>query len=102
MKKNDANLKKSLIDMLYTHKINESSKISKHFAKHVSSMLKVKNRGSRAANFSVLRNTLMPAILIEVGFLSNKTEAEKLKSRKYRQKIAESLAESLIRYAQRY
>ncbi len=102
MKRNDINLQKSLIDMLYVHKKRESPKISKHFAKHVSSLLNVRNRGSKAANFSVLRNTVMPAILIEVGFLSNRREAEKLKSRSYRQKIAESLAESLVRYAQRY
>ena len=42
------------------------------------------------ANFYVLRNTSMPAILSENGFMTNLKEAEKLKEDDFRQKIAEA------------
>ena len=53
----------------------------------------------KQARFYVLRNTVIPAILVEVGFLTNAREEKLLKQPQYRQKIAGSLAESLWRYA---
>ena len=38
------------------------------------------NRGTKTSNFSVLRNTIMPAILIEIAFISNASDALKLKN----------------------
>jgi len=45
-----------------------------------------------------LRNTLVPAVLIEVGFISNPREAMQLKDLAYRQRIADAVTKSLMRY----
>jgi N-acetylmuramoyl-L-alanine amidase len=46
----------------------------------------------------VLRNTLVPAVLVEVGFITNPKEATQLKEGAYRQKIADAVTKSLMRY----
>jgi N-acetylmuramoyl-L-alanine amidase len=44
------------------------------------------NRGIAYANYKVLRETAMPAILVEAGFISNRTEAARCGSANHRQK----------------
>ena len=58
----------------------------------------VKSNGTRSAPFFVLLGARMPAFLVEVGYLSNGKEAESLKNRKYREKLADGIAEGLIEY----
>jgi N-acetylmuramoyl-L-alanine amidase len=56
------------------------------------------SRGSKTARYYVLRNTLVPAVLVEVGFITNPQEATQLKEGAYRQKIADGITKSLMRY----
>lgn len=57
------------------------------------------NRQAKFARFFVIRNTTMPGILVEGGFVSNNQEKERMKSAGFRQGIAEGIAEGLKRYA---
>jgi N-acetylmuramoyl-L-alanine amidase len=50
------------------------------------------DRGVKTANFHVLRETKMTAILVECGFMTNREECELLKSDGYRRKCAEAIA----------
>lgn len=54
------------------------------------------NRGVKTANFQVLRETKMTAILVECGFMTNKEEAALLKQRAYREKCAGSIVDGLV------
>jgi N-acetylmuramoyl-L-alanine amidase len=49
------------------------------------------DRGVKSANFHVLRETKMTAILVECGFMTNREECELLKSDSYRRKCAEAI-----------
>ena len=49
------------------------------------------NRGVRRRGFYVLRNTRIPSVLVECGFLTNPTEANYAQSVAYRQKLAEEI-----------
>lgn len=49
------------------------------------------NRGVRRRGFYVLRNTRIPSVLVECGFLTNPTEAQYAQSGAYRQKLAEEI-----------
>lgn len=60
--------------------------------------LGLKDRGVRVSNFYVLKNTNMPAILIEHGFYTNKEECEKLKNDTFRQKCAEVDAQGILSF----
>ena len=57
-----------------------------------------KNNGLKRARLYVLRNTTMPAVLVEPLFLTHKAELEKLKTTAFRQNIAHSLADGILRY----
>jgi N-acetylmuramoyl-L-alanine amidase len=59
------------------------------------------DRGVKAAGFYVLRNTRMPAILIEGAFLSNPAEALLLADPLVRQRIAEAVGRGVARFAGR-
>lgn len=56
------------------------------------------SRGVKAADFHVLRENTMTAILAECGFMTNQEEAALLKSDEYRRKCAKAIAESLIEF----
>lgn len=86
-------------DMMYQSKVAESGKLAMRLAHDLSDDLGVPNRGARHCRYFVVRNTLIPAVLVEVGFLSNRQEEKKLNSSAYRQKLAESMARSILVYA---
>ncbi|MBN2706626.1 MAG: N-acetylmuramoyl-L-alanine amidase, partial [Deltaproteobacteria bacterium] len=56
--------------------------------------------GVKQAPFYVLIGAQMPSILVEVSFISNQMEAQRLASAAYRQKIAEGLADGVEKYIQ--
>jgi N-acetylmuramoyl-L-alanine amidase len=56
------------------------------------------NRGVHPAGFRVLRNALYPAVLIECGFLSNRSEAREAGSALYREQLADKIAEAIVDY----
>lgn len=54
------------------------------------------NRGVSYGNLKVLRSTLMPAVLVEAGFLSNKKEARRYADPDRRQALAEAIASGIV------
>lgn len=55
----------------------------------------------RRAPFYVIENTTMPAVLIEVGFISNRREAKKLVSEDYQNEIAQVLTQAILEYKEK-
>src|SRR6202045_1550506 len=53
------------------------------------------NRGVRRRGFYVLRNTRIPSVLVECGFLTNPTEASYAQNASYRQKLAFEIAHGI-------
>ncbi len=101
MSKNPSKVDEIVSDMLYTSKQSVSEALAPRLVAATSRLAKTQNRGEKRARFFVLRNTLIPALLVEVGFLSNAKEEKLLKTSSYRQKIAEGLAKSILDYADR-
>ncbi len=56
------------------------------------------NRGVKRAGFRVLVGALMPAVLVEVGFMSNASEARLLGSAAFQDRLARSLADAVERF----
>lgn len=60
---------------------------------------KLYNRGVRHSPLVVLIGATMPAVLVEVGFISNPKEEALLKRADHRQKVAEALYKGVLSYA---
>ncbi len=98
MKAMPAQVQDIVEDMLYCHKQTESDILALKVIDKTTKLAKTKNRGLKYSRFFVLRNTLVPAVLVEVGFLTNPKEEALLNTGAYRQKIADGLAASLLDY----
>ena len=57
-----------------------------------------KNRTVKQAGFIVLKYTYMPSVLVETGFLTNKTEGKYLNSKKGQTEMSNSIANAIIDY----
>ena len=60
--------------------------------------LKRKNRTVKQAGFLVLRNTYMPSVLVELGFLTNKIEGAYLNSKKGQTEMSQAIAKAIFSY----
>lgn len=58
----------------------------------------LRDRGVKAENFQVLRETTMPAILCECGFMDNLDEAKLMLDQEYQLKCARAIAKGICRY----
>ena len=56
----------------------------------------VKTRYAKTENYYVLRNTQIPAVLVEMGFLSNYSESQKLLDDDYQEILAQRMAEGIF------
>lgn len=61
----------------------------------------VRDSGVKSAPFHVLIGAQMPAVLVELGYCSNREEATRLQDAKYRESLAEGLAEGIMAYQKR-
>jgi N-acetylmuramoyl-L-alanine amidase len=60
------------------------------------------DRGVRQAGFRVLVGAYMPAVLVELGFLSNPNEERKLRDRSYQRDLARALSDAIVLFKERY
>ncbi|BBC23014.1 N-acetylmuramoyl-L-alanine amidase [Pseudanabaena sp. ABRG5-3] len=60
------------------------------------------DRGVRSARFYVIRNTSMPAILVETGYITNPSEAARLVNPSYQERMAEAIARGVDQFLKSY
>lgn len=78
-----------------------SKKLASTILSKVIERTQAKSRGVKAANFAVIRETDMPAILIEGGFLTNQEEMQKIKDPAYIKQLALGIAQGVDQYVQK-
>ena len=84
---------------LYTFsKGDEGEELAENILDSVVSGMRLKNRGVKFANFTVLKETEMPAILIETCFISNLKEAVLLNEQNFKDKIALFIANGFLKH----
>lgn len=54
------------------------------------------NRGITYRDYKVLRETVMPAVLVECGFISNRSEAQRCATAAHRQKLADAIVAGIL------
>lgn len=59
----------------------------------------MRDRGVRRANFYVIKNTSMPAVLVETGFVTGREDAARLSNINTRNQIADAIADGILTYS---
>ncbi len=76
----------------------QSKQLSDIAIKKITSQLGTVNRGSQDKSLHVIRETEIPAILVELAFLSNPNEEALLKSDEFRQNAAQAIYDSFVEF----
>ena len=78
---------------LDSSRIEKSKTMATLINNNIANKLNLNNRGGQEQNLFVCRNTNMPAVLVETGFITNKEEAIRCADPASQQKVAEAIAE---------
>lgn len=76
----------------------ESKQLAQAIQNRLVAAWKLYDRGIDHGNFHVIRENTMPAVLVELGFIDNKTDNEKLASSWWRQEAAEAIYLGILDY----
>jgi N-acetylmuramoyl-L-alanine amidase len=91
-----------LWDLAQSAYMEESSVLAEVVQDSMTAALRIPNRGVKQAGFYVLGGAAMPAILIEVGFVTNRREERRLRDGRYRDEIARAIFAGITAYKKRY
>ena len=93
-----ATVREVLWDLVLGRTRFQSRRLASSVCRSVHEGLSVPCRAVKPARFVVLREAWMPAVLVEVGYVTNRTEASRLASAEYRQAAARSIANGILAY----
>ncbi|UCC73752.1 MAG: N-acetylmuramoyl-L-alanine amidase [Gemmatimonadota bacterium] len=91
-----------LSDLQSTANLRESRLLATAVNRSMATNLSVPDLGVKQGPFQVLVGATMPAVLVEVGYLSNRSEERQLRSSSYQAKIADALADAVVDYLADY
>jgi N-acetylmuramoyl-L-alanine amidase len=91
-------IKMILWDMAQTAYLKQSSELAESIQTELNFLWGTSNRGIKQAPFKVLTGVACPAVLIEVAFLSNPQEEQKLLTDEYQLKIAEAIYKGMTNF----
>ncbi|MPN28621.1 N-acetylmuramoyl-L-alanine amidase LytC [bioreactor metagenome] len=80
------------------YRSGESSQLASKVQSALIKQTGATDKGTDAATFYVLRNTSMPSILVEMGFISNANEAARLSDNSYRNNVAQGIYNGIAEY----
>lgn len=91
-----------LSDMCQTEFLESSNTLAALVHRNMVSGVQGSDRGVKQANFYVLRGAFMPAILVEMGFISNLNEEALLANQQYQERLARTIFEGIKRFKYNY
>ncbi|MFH0876783.1 MAG: N-acetylmuramoyl-L-alanine amidase [Candidatus Omnitrophota bacterium] len=91
-------LKAILWDMVFTEDRKESIELAQSICSAVAQTMDLKMLGVKGAPFLVLKGARMPAVLVEIGYLSNGDGEKKLRGASYRRKMAQAIAQGIVNF----
>jgi N-acetylmuramoyl-L-alanine amidase len=87
-----------LWDLAQSRHLSESQSFATLIQTELNEALQLRDRGVKQAPFIVLKGAEMPAVLVELGFISNPEEEKKLQDATYRGALVDSLTKAVARY----
>ena len=95
---NAINLSRPDVNGLETYFYKSGRRLAEVIHWSILNGVKIDNRNIRRARFYVLRHSTMPAVLVEVGFLTGAVDSSNLKDSNYRRQMAEAIARGIVEY----
>ncbi|MBU8909378.1 N-acetylmuramoyl-L-alanine amidase family protein, partial [Desertibacillus haloalkaliphilus] len=77
---------------------SDSRKLAEMINKRLVAELGTRDRGVKTANFAVLRETNMPSVLVELGFITNSNDASIMKRSNFNEKAANAIYKGIEDY----
>ena len=87
-----------LYQLARTEFMNDAGALAGLIAKNLATRVDLPNRGVKQAAFYVLRGAAAPAVLVEMGYLSNERDEAKLESAKYRRRLVEGVYAGIVEF----
>ena len=87
-----------LWDLAQSRHLASSQRLASLIQSELNAAQGLTDRGVKQAPFRVLGGAAMPAVLVELGFLSNRDEEQKLRDPAYRAELAATLSRALLRF----
>ncbi|WP_017726205.1 N-acetylmuramoyl-L-alanine amidase [Halalkalibacterium ligniniphilum] len=81
-----------------TYAAAESKSLAESINKRLVEELGTRDRGPKSANFAVIRETRMPSVLVELGFVTNSSDAAMMKRSDFNQKAARAILRGIEDY----
>lgn len=91
-----------LSDLSQTEHLENSNNLAIQVQQNLVAGTKAGDRGVKQANFYVLKGAFMPAVLIELGFISNPDEEKLLANDQYQDRLARTIFEGIKRFKFRF
>ena len=95
---NAINLSRPDVNGLETYYYKSGRRLAEIIHWSILNGVEIDNRGIRRARFYVLRHSTMPAVLVEVGFLTGAIDSSRLKDPDHRRRMAEEIARGIVEY----
>lgn len=89
-------------DMAQNEHLRESARLAQLVQAGMRQVHPGPNRGVKQAGFRVLVTAFMPAVLVEIGFGTNRSEAAYMTAPERQEELAERLADAIVRYLAEY
>jgi len=87
-----------LWDLAQSAHLKESAELGEAIQNELNAVSDTANRGIKQAPFRVLVGATMPAVLVEVAFISNPEEEKKLKNPEFQQAVADAVARAIAHF----
>ena len=87
-----------LINLAQRETMNRSSEFAGFMVQEMKKKVKLVSNTHRFAGFAVLKGPDVPAVLLEMGYLSNRQEEKQLQQKSYRKKLGEATVKAIDRY----
>lgn len=87
-----------LWDLAQSAHLNESSRLAEAIQTELNVVSKTENRGIKQAPFRVLSGAAMPAVLVEIGFISHPEEEKQLRSAAFQESVASAIAKAVAEF----
>ncbi|HEV8699658.1 MAG TPA: N-acetylmuramoyl-L-alanine amidase [Candidatus Polarisedimenticolia bacterium] len=98
----DGNLEMILWDLAQSAFLKESSVLAEIVQDNLNDALDIANRGIKQAPFRVLMGATMPAVLIEVAFITNPEEEKRLRDAAFKDRLSDAILGSIQRFHEKY